>query len=393
MKRIVLNARKVLCNEGLDILENGSIIVCDGKIEKILSQYEKDQLNLVDVQEINLGNQTLMPGMIECHNHLCIDATIPEHLELLGYSNECELTLLSLSGLKQDLQSGVTTARCLADKFYIDVTMKEKIRKGEVEGPKLLVAGKGIKGYHGAGYIGYPHCGIEEVRRTTRENLKKGVDLIKLFITPGVLPLSSEFIPSFLTVDEMKVAVEEAAKLNIPVAAHCIGGQGLRDCIAAGVEVIEHVYAATEEDAECLVKSDCWVDFTSGIYLDPTREAFLSATNVEKLHKNRKRVTDCLRNVMESGVKFVLGTDAYHGFLYKEVQYAVDLGASKKRALQGITSNAAKVCRRENEIGSLKEGYCADIIAVKGDPLEDVSCLNNVSFVMKDGKVYKSETK
>lgn len=116
---------------------------------------------------------TLMPGMIECHNHLCIDATLPEHLELLAWSNECQLTLLALKGLKEDLMSGVTTARCMGDKYYIDVTLKKLIEDGKAEGPRLLAAGIGIKGSHGAGHIGMPHCGTEEIRRTCRENLKK----------------------------------------------------------------------------------------------------------------------------------------------------------------------------------------------------------------------------
>lgn len=106
---------------------------------------------------IDLKNTTLMPGMIECHNHLSIDATIPEHLELLAWSTECELTLIALDGFRKDLMSGVTTARCMGDRFYIDVTLKKLIEQGKVAGPKLLAAGIGMKGSHGAGYIGSPH--------------------------------------------------------------------------------------------------------------------------------------------------------------------------------------------------------------------------------------------
>ncbi|MFR5732749.1 MAG: amidohydrolase family protein [Clostridium sp.] len=174
---------------------------------------------------IDLKNTTLMPGMIECHNHLSIDATIPEHLELLAWSTECELTLIALDGFRKDLMSGVTTARCMGDRFYIDVTLKKLIEQGKVAGPKLLAAGIGMKGSHGAGSIGSPHCGPEEIRKTACENLKKGVDLLKLFITPGVPDPESEFVPSFLSLEEIAMAVSEAARKNLPVAAHCIGGQ------------------------------------------------------------------------------------------------------------------------------------------------------------------------
>ena len=184
MSDIILKADRVLVGEDLNLKEHMAVIVRDGKIEEIVPQAECPAVEGAEV--IDLKNTTLMPGMIECHNHLSIDATIPEHLELLAWSTECELTLIALDGFRKDLMSGVTTARCMGDRFYIDVTLKKLIEQGKVAGPKLLAAGIGMKGSHGAGYIGSPHCGPEEIRKTARENLKKGVDLLKLFITPGV---------------------------------------------------------------------------------------------------------------------------------------------------------------------------------------------------------------
>mgnify|MGYP000172860913 FL=1 len=173
MKRTILNAGMILCGEQLTPLENGSLIIEDGIIREILPRKAREALSLEDVKEISLPHMTLMPGMIECHNHLCIDAALPEHLELLAWSNECQLTLLALKGLKEDLMSGVTTARCMGDKFYIDVTLKKLIEDKKVDGPRLLAAGIGMKGSHGAGHIGMPHCGAGEIRHTCRENLKK----------------------------------------------------------------------------------------------------------------------------------------------------------------------------------------------------------------------------
>ena len=387
MSDIILKADRVLVGEDLNLKEHMAVIVRDGKIEEIVPQAECPAVEGAEV--IDLKNTTLMPGMIECHNHLSIDATIPEHLELLAWSTECELTLIALDGFRKDLMSGVTTARCMGDRFYIDVTLKKLIEQGKVAGPKLLAAGIGMKGSHGAGYIGSPHCGPEEIRKTARENLKKGVDLLKLFITPGVPDPESEFVPSFLSLEEIAMAVSEAARKNLPVAAHCIGGQGLKDCIDGGVQVIEHMYMCTPQDAEWLANSKCIVDFTSGIFLDPTREETLSANNAYRVRKNRPRVRERLKLLMSTGVPYVLGTDAYHGYLYREVGYAVELGSDIVTALKGVTSNAAKVCGLGDRIGSLKKGYAADIIAVDGNPLTDVECLANVPIVMQDGNVVK----
>ena len=311
MSDIILKADRVLVGEDLNLKEHMAVIVRDGKIEEIVPQAECPAVEGAEV--IDLKNTTLMPGMIECHNHLSIDATIPEHLELLAWSTECELTLIALDGFRKDLMSGVTTARCMGDRFYIDVTLKKLIEQGKVAGPKLLAAGIGMKGSHGAGYIGSPHCGPEEIRKTARENLKKGVDLLKLFITPGVPDPESEFVPSFFSLEEIAMAVSEAARKNLPVAAHCIGGQGLKDCIDGGVQVIEHMYMCTPQDAEWLANSKCIVDFTSGIFLDPTREETLSANNAYRVRKNRPRVRERLKLLMSTGVPYVLGTDAYHG--------------------------------------------------------------------------------
>lgn len=387
MSDMILKADRVLVGEDLNLKEHMAVIVRDGKIEEIVPQAECPAVEGAEV--IDLKNTTLMPGMIECHNHLSIDATIPEHLELLAWSTECELTLIALDGFRKDLMSGVTTARCMGDRFYIDVTLKKLIEQGKVAGPKLLAAGIGMKGSHGAGYIGSPHCGPEEIRKTARENLKKGVDLLKLFITPGVPDPESEFVPSFLSLEEIAMAVSEAARKNLPVAAHCIGGQGLKDCIDGGVQVIEHMYMCTPQDAEWLANSKCIVDFTSGIFLDPTREETLSENNAYRVRKNRPRVRERLKLLMSTGVPYVLGTDAYHGYLYREVGYAVELGSDIVTALKGVTSNAAKVCGLGDRIGSLKKGYTADIIAVEGNPLTDVECLAKVPFVMQDGNIVK----
>ena len=391
MECVILKATRILYGPELKVINDAAIVIENDKIKSVIPQKDLESIeNIEKIKIIDAGNCTIMPGMIDCHSHLNIDANLPEHLELLAWSNECELTLISLKGLSDDLQAGITTLRCLGDKFYIDVTLKEKIQKEKIEGPDILSSGIGIKGLHGSGYIGMPHCGPEAVRETVRENLKHKVDTLKLFITPGQPPQDTDFIPSFLSYEEIKEAVSEGKRLNIPVAAHCIGGEGLRNCINAGVEVIEHAYAVTDEDVELLKQSDCWIDLTSGIFMDPSREEFLSEENVRKTQLSRKKVTECLKKIVKAKIPFVLGTDAYHGKLWREAKFALELGADIKDVLKGLTSNAAKVCHKENSIGSIKEGYIANIIAIKGNPYEDISALSNVDLVVKRGKILKN---
>ncbi len=387
MEYKALLAKKGLIDHNLTLMEDIAVLIEGTSIRSILPRIQYERIKPENCQETDLGDATLMPGLIECHNHLCIDASLQDHLELLSWSSECELTLIALKGLEKDLQSGVTTARCLGDRYYIDTALKKQIDAGRAAGPRLLSAGIGIKGLHGAGHIGSPHCGPEEIRRTCRENLRRGTDLLKLFITPGVPDPDSDFVPSYLSLEEIATAVEEGARANVPVAAHCIGGQGLKNCIDGGVQVIEHMYMASQQDVEWLLASNCVVDLTSGIFLDPSRESFLSPANAEKVKKNRVRVRRNVKRIIDAGIPFVLGTDAYHGFLYREAEYAVELGADTVTALRGITSAAARVCRLEHRTGSLKAGLDADIIAVKGNPLENISCLSQVEMVMKQGRI------
>ena len=187
--------------------------------------------------------------------------------------------------------------------------------------------------------------------------------------------------------------VEEARALNIKTAAHCIGGMGLEYCVKAGIDCIEHVYSITPEQVQMVEEEHKgWIDLTSGIVLDPDREPYLSPSHVQNMQLGRAYTKECLMPVYQSDrIRWTIGTDANHGLLYKELIIAVECGASALRALKGVTVNAAKMCGLEKKTGQLAAGLKADIIAVDGDPLENVGVLANVPFVMKTGKVYKNQ--
>jgi len=389
MKQII-TACTVLAGSELEEIQNGAVVVEDGKVVKVVPAEQLTEEDRAQAECIAFEDETVLPGLIEGHNHLSIDARKSNHLEILGTATECKLTLLAEEGLYDDLLSGVTTVRCMGEKHDLDLKLKKEIDAGNLVGPDILPAGVGMKGSNGSGYIGAPHSGVEEFRRTARSNVAKGVKLLKIFTTPGVFSTEQDFIPSFLSAEEIRTVVEEAHRLHLPVAAHCIGGQALRDCVEQGVDVIEHAYCASKEDIELLkAHPDCWVDLTTGIYLDPDREQYLSENNARNVRAGREIVRECVGNLVRAGIHFALGTDANHGLLWKEVVYTVELGASKRDALKGVTSNAAYISRLSGKKGELTAGADADIIAVKGNPLEDPAVLADVSFVMKKGVVYK----
>ena len=386
-----LLAKKGLIGNELQVKENICILIKDGVIEDILDKETYEGLKQPEWQETDLGDVMIMPGMFECHDHLALDARIPGHLGMMERS-ECEHTILALNGLRDDLMSGVTTARSLGDRSYIVVTLRNKVREGAVVGPDLLVCGIGMKGRHGHGFVGMPHSGVEEFRRTSRENMFHGVDVLKIFVTPGGIVGEGEYIPYFISYDEIKTVVEEGHQLNIKTVAHCIGGPGLDLCVKAGVDVLEHVYNITEDQVKLLEDSGTWVDLTSGIVLDPEREPMVPAGHAANTRKHREYSRKCLERVVRSGrIRYTLGTDAYHTKLYKELGFTVEMGGSPMDAVKGVTVRAAKMCGVEKTKGSLEKGKQADIIAVKGNPLEDVSVLKGVYFVMKNGHTYKNQ--
>lgn len=389
MSITAIYAKTALVGEELRPFEDACILIENETIQAVTTRGEFEASGR-EAQVIRLEDKTILPGMFECHNHLALDARIPGHLGMMGLS-ECEHTLLALNGLKDDLMSGVTTARCLGDRNYIDVVLREKIKEGAVVGPDLLVCGIGMKGRHGHGFVGAPHSGVEEFRRTARENMFRGVDILKIFVTPGAAAAPDEHIPYFVSYDEIRTVVEEARALNIKTAAHCIGGRGLDFCVKAGIDVIEHVYSITPGQVK-LVEEDYrgWIDMTSGIVLDPDREPFVPEAHAAKTRAAREYSRQCLNQIYRSGkIRYTIGTDANHGLLYKELGFAVDGGASALDALKAVTVNAAKMCGIEKKTGQLTAGLKADIIAVDESPLDNIGALKHVCFVMKSGKVYK----
>ena len=287
--------------------------------------------------------------------------------------------------MKDDLNAGITSLRALGDRYYIDVTIRKLIQENTVTGPDLQVCGIGMKGLHGHGFVGESFSGAEEFRRISQQNLSRGVDWLKIFITGGSPPVDSDFIPCFLTDEEIQTVVSEADAVGVKTTAHCVGGEGLRRGVKAGIHMLEHCYSATEEDAELLQKQGTKLCLTPGVFLDESRESFCPPDFVAKVHKTRDSVAHAMEILIAAGIPFALGSDAYHGNLYKELQIVSRLGADTKTALKSVTATAADILGMGGYKGKIEENYHADLIAVTGNPIADLNAVKNVKACDKTG--------
>jgi imidazolonepropionase-like amidohydrolase len=368
-------------------IQRGAILVEGERILRVGKEEEfKGEAN---IHLLECGDQTLLPGLIDCHNHLSLDPRLENYLYRMADPIPA-LTLRSCETMKIDLQSGVTTSRCLGDKGFLDVECKKAVSEGRIEGPRLLIATRGIRAFHGHGFVGYPFGGIDQIQAAVRENLSAGADLIKIYIT-GTLR-GPKGIPSYFSKEEIQVAVDEAHRVGIPVVTHCIGGIGFEWAIESGIDVIEHGYFLTDREIDLLVKSDRWLVMTPSIFFTDARIRTLPLHLIEGHIQQRDEVAHRMRAAIKAGIKFTVGTDGMHGGLAQEIQYLVDFGATPNQALMAATRHAARVCGLEESIGTLEPGKFGDIIGVIGNPLEDIAALKRVKTVISRGRIkYQDE--
>jgi len=271
----------------------------------------------------------------------------------------------------------------MGDRFFLDVVCRQAVAEGRLTGPRLVVATRGIRASHGHGFVGLPFDGVEAIRSAVRENLKAGADLIKFYVT-GTLR-DKEFIPCFLSPEEIAVIADEAKRAGVKTAVHCIGGRGLEYCLKAGIDSIEHGYFLTDREIDMLLKSPAWLVLTPGEFLadKPT----LAPERREAFRRQRDEVKARLAAIISSGVRYAVGTDGAHGQLAKELEYIVAAGATPAQALKAATLHGAMVCGLEDKIGTLAAGKYADMVALAGDPLADIRAVGQVRMVFKAGEL------
>ena len=351
---------------------------------------------------IDLGSVTLMPGLIDCHNHLMMrfGPDEPYYKELVTKS-QAYRALEGAANARETLHAGFTTVRDVGNKGsgYADVALRDAINKGLVDGPRMLVATRGIAAVGqyfpfgispdlqhfptGAQMI----SGVEEARRAVREQIGHGADLIKIY---------ADWQYPTLTLDEIRVIVEEAHKLHRKVAAHATTTEGIRNAVTAGVDSIEHGDEPDRETLEMMKKKGTFLVLTVGIYFALSERA----TN-EKQRVFLSQRNELLRRTVslaqEVGVKIAGGMDAaeaaFHGKNAQQLTVLVQLGVTPIDAIRTQTLNAAELLGWSDRVGTVEPGRFADLIAVDGDPLADITELERVTFVMKGGLVVKGQGK
>lgn len=340
------------------------------------------------VDVLDLGNRFVMPGLIDCHSHASIVPGLGDQLGQLR-RGPVPQALAAAANLRLDLAAGTTTMRLMGEEHFLDVDLRDAVEAGVIPGPRLLIATRGLaaNNAHGRALAGFD--GVDEVRRAARENLRRGADHVKIFVTggvssPGAMPTGSGY-----TRDEIRAAVEEADRAGTYAAAHAHGGAGLRLAVEEGARTIEHGALASDEDVALIRERGAWLICTFAIFLhregieggDGQRPAIM-----EKMRWARRLVDENFPRHLASGVRFACGTDAVHGQLPFELQTLVRLGVPNRDALLAGTRWGAEACRAE-DIGTIEPGKRADIIAVEGDPLRDIGAMARVRLVMKDGHI------
>lgn len=312
---------------------------------------------------------------------------------------------------KKTLEAGFTTVRNVSDPFYADVALRDAINSGWVDGPRMYVSGAIINmtGGHGSwgNWIGPQHSivagsnmvadGEDEIRKAVREHIKYRVDLIKIaatggFGTPGSIPGAASY-----SLEEIQAAVDEAQKRGFKVAAHAHGKEGILNAVEAGVHSIEHAFFLDEEAIERIKEKNVFLvmDLLSAHYdlIEVNKDYSdkeLNSTNEDEFNEYLNRFSEAY----QAGVKMAYGTDASvypHGRNAEQFKMMVNAGMSPVDGIRSSTIWAAELIGIEKNAGSIEPGKWADIIAVRGDPLDDISLLENVRFVMKGGKIYKSD--
>jgi imidazolonepropionase-like amidohydrolase len=402
----VIKAGRLIDPDAGQVLTNQLIVIRGNKVEAV-----GDHLPLpAGANVIDLSRATVLPGLIDCHTHVADGQSGAEPFNVLR-KTASEIVLESVPNARKMLESGFTTVRDVGTyRALNDVALRDAIAHGYVVGPRMFVAGAYITITGGAGAmtgmapdINLPwdlHYGEAnspwEVRQKIRLLAHDGVDVIKVLssgavLTHGSNPNSQEFTP-----EELQAAVDEAAQFGLRVAAHAHSPQGIKNAIRAGVASVEHATMIDDEGLALAKERGTYLDmdiYDEECIQEQGRNGSMPKDFLEHDAKLAQIQRDNFGKAVRAGIKMAFGTDAGicpYGTSGKQFAFMVRYGMSPIQAIQAATSSAADLLGHANELGSIKSGKYADIIAVSGDPLENISVLENVQFVMKDGKIYKS---
>lgn len=400
---ILIRAGRLLDVRKAGYLENAGIWIEHGRIQEVglVSQVEAHAPK--DAEIIDLSHATVLPGLIDCHTHLLARFGRTPDAYLLGLATKSQAfrALEGAANARATLNAGFTTVRDVENEGsgYADVALRDAIKQGLVDGPRMQVATRAIAAVGQYSPFGvspdlteFPTgaqmvSGVEDARRAVREQIGHGADLIKVY---------ADWQYPTLTVEEMHVVVEEAHRQGLKVAAHASTPEGIKNAVSAGVDSIEHGHRADRQALEMIKEKGIFLVPTVGV-IDETVEKTKSGAAIPE---QRQRMETFLRGIeqevkqaMSLGVKMASGFDAsevgLHGKNAEELVGLVRRGLSPADAIRAATVNAAELLGWQDRVGVVEAGKYADLIAVNGDPLADITVLLQVKFVMKEGIVVK----
>ncbi len=381
------------------ILEHATVIVEGERIVKVA----EGNVNIPkDAQKIPMDGQMLLPGFIDSHVHLCMDSS-PDPMTSALSESQTMTALKAANFAGQTLLAGITSVRDMGGKDGIDLGIRQAINSGLIPGPRMLASGKLICMTGGHGWqFGLEVNGVDEVRRAAREQIKAGVDIVKLMATGGVLTPAVEPGSEQLTEAELRAGVEEAHKAGKTTATHAMGTRGILNALRAGIDSIEHGVYLDEETVSLMKEKDVpLIPTLSALFNIASKgiDAGIPAFAVEKTLKVKPFHLESIRMAREAGVRIAAGTDAgtpfnLHGANLAELKFLVDCGFSPMEAIEAGSGIAAQVLGMEKELGTIEEGKLADLIMVEGNLLDNIEILlkrESIRLVMQGGKVVKYE--
>lgn len=396
----MIKAARLLDVASGQIRPNQSILVQG----KFIMSVGSDLPHNSGAQAIDLGDVTLLPGLIDCHTHLTIDFD-PGWENRAAKELPANWALRGARNARRTLLAGFTTVRDLGGHGFADVALADAIAQGWVEGPRVFPAGHpiSISGGHGD-VTGFapgvleqtPESGVadgpEQVLKAVRYQIKHGAKVIKIMATAGVLSFEGQVGAQQYSEEEMRVIVQEAHRHGIKVAAHAHGTEGIRAALRAGVDSIEHGTLIDAEGIALMKERGAWLCPTLYVHEYLVAHSQLPPPIQAKFNQIDAMRKDFERKVIPSGVKIAFGTDAGvypHGQNAGEFAQLVSFGLTPLQAIQTATIGASELLDQRQRLGTIDKGKFADLIAVRGNPLQDVNVLTNVVFVMKEGVIYK----
>jgi imidazolonepropionase-like amidohydrolase len=401
-RTILVRAARLIDGRGGPPIGNGAVLIRGDRIERV---GPADGVKADEV--IDLGNATILPGLIDLHTHLTDEVGTNWESALLT-TTPGRAAIYGAVNARTTLLAGFTTCRDMGPTWpYVDVDLRYAIEKGSVPGPRLLVAGNYVSATGGAGdarqfsiYVDVPIVrnladGVDQVRQAVRTNFKHGADFVKILATgavmsKGIPPGAQQYSDA-----EIAVAVEEATRWGRWVAAHAHGTEGIKAALRAGVRTIDHGSMLDEEGSRLLKAKGAY--FAPTLYVGHTILNDNQVLNIPAHQVERERAMQgtqerAFKIALADGLPIAFATDAGvfpHGENAREFKLRVALGQSPMAAIEGATRIAAEAIGWADRVGTLQPGRYADLIAVAKDPLADITELERVQFVMKGGVVHK----